>query len=49
MQRSRLMFRRLFSSLRVLMVCRKTAVAARRVVLQMIQARIVFARDALRD
>jgi transposase len=36
-------------SLRVLTVCRKTAVAARRVALQMIQTTIVSAPDALRD
>lgn len=36
-------------SLRVLMACRKTAVAARRVALQMIQNTIVCAPDALRD
>jgi transposase len=36
-------------SLRVLMVCRKTAVAARRVALQIIQTTIVSAPDRLRD
>ena len=36
-------------ALRVLMVCRKTAVAARRVALQMIQNTIVCAPDSLRD
>jgi transposase len=36
-------------SLRVLMVCRKTAVAARRVALQLIQTTIVSAPDRLRD
>lgn len=36
-------------SLRVLNVCRKTAVAARRVALQLIQGTIVSAPDALRD
>jgi transposase len=36
-------------SLRVLTVCRKTAVAARRVALQMIQTTIVSAPDGLRD
>ena len=36
-------------SLRVLMACRKTVVAARRVALQMIQNTIVCAPDALRD
>jgi transposase len=36
-------------SLRVLTVCRKTAVAARRVALQMIQTTIVSAPDALRE
>lgn len=36
-------------SLRVLTACRKTAVAARRVALQMIQNTIVCAPDALRD
>jgi transposase len=36
-------------SLRVLTVCRKTAVAARRVALQLIQTTIVSAPDALRD
>lgn len=36
-------------SLRVLMACRKTAVAARRVALQMIQNTIVCAPDSLRD
>jgi transposase len=36
-------------SLRVLTVCRKTAVAARRVALQIIQATIVSAPDGLRD
>ena len=36
-------------SLRVLRACRKTAVAARRVALQMIQNTIVCAPDALRD
>jgi transposase len=36
-------------SLRVLTVCRKTAVAARRVALQIIQTTIVCAPDALRD
>tara|TARA_R110002111_G_scaffold257152_1_gene325181 strand:+ start:254 stop:1333 length:1080 start_codon:yes stop_codon:yes gene_type:complete len=36
-------------SLRVLKVCRKTAVAARRVALQIIQTQIVSAPDALRD
>ena len=36
-------------SLRVLMVCRKTAVAARRVAIQIIQTTIVSAPDGLRD
>lgn len=36
-------------ALRVLKVCRKSAVAARRVALQMIQSTIVSAPDALRD
>ena len=36
-------------SLRVLTVCRKTAVAARRVALQIIQTTIVSAPDGLRD
>lgn len=36
-------------SLRVLTVCRKTAVAARRVALQMIQTTIISAPDGLRD
>lgn len=36
-------------SLRVLTVCRKTAVAARRVALQMIQSTVVSAPDGLRD
>jgi transposase len=36
-------------SLRILAVCRKTAVAARRVALQMIQTTIVSAPDGLRD
>jgi hypothetical protein len=36
-------------SLRVLKVCRKRAVAARRVALQIIQTQIVSAPDALRD
>lgn len=36
-------------SLRVLKVCRKTAVAARRVALQIIQTQIVSAPEALRD
>lgn len=39
----------MIESLRVLMVCRKTAVAARHVALQMIQTQIVSAPDALRD
>jgi transposase len=36
-------------SLRVLSACRKTAVAARRVALQLIQNTIVCAPDGLRD
>jgi transposase len=36
-------------SLRILKVCRKTAVAARRVALQLIQGTIICAPDALRD
>ena len=36
-------------SLRVLTVCRKTAVAARRVAIQIIQTTIVSAPDGLRD
>ena len=36
-------------ALRVLMACRKTAVSARRVALQMIQNTIVYAPDGLRD
>lgn len=48
MQRSRLVFRRLLSSFHVLIVCLKTAVAARRVALQMIQTQIVPGPDALR-
>lgn len=39
----------LVESLRVLRVCRKTAVSARRIALQMIQMNIVSAPDALRD
>lgn len=39
----------MIESLRVLKVCRKTAVAARRVALQMIQTTIVSAPDELRD
>lgn len=39
----------LVESLRVLKVCRKTAVAARRIALQMIQMDIVSAPDALRE
>lgn len=39
----------LVESLRVLKVCRKTAIAARRVALQMIQMNIVSAPDVLRD
>jgi transposase len=35
--------------LRVLKACRKTAVAARRIALQMIQSTIVCAPDGLRD
>jgi hypothetical protein len=38
----------MIESLRVLIACRKTAVAARRVALQMIQNTIVCARDVLR-
>src|SRR4051812_38853640 len=36
-------------SLRALKACRKTAVAARRIALQMIQSTIIFAPDGLRD
>jgi transposase len=39
----------MIESLRVLMACRKTAVAARRVALQLIQNTIVCAPDGLRD
>src|SRR6478672_5644315 len=39
----------MIESLRVLMACRKTAVSARRVALQMIQNTIVCAPDGLRD
>lgn len=39
----------MIEALRVLKVCRKTAVAARRIVLQMIQMNIVSAPDELRD
>ena len=39
----------MIESLRVLMACRKTAVSARRVALQMIHNRIVCAPDGLRD
>jgi transposase len=39
----------MIESLRVLKVCRKTAVAARRVALQMIQTTIVSAPDELRE
>lgn len=39
----------LVESLRVLAVCRKTAICSRRVALQMIQMNIVSAPDALRD
>lgn len=39
----------MIESLRVLKVCRKTAVAARRVALQMIQMNIVSTPDELRD
>ena len=39
----------MIESLRVLMACRKTAVSARRVALQMIHNTIVCAPDGLRD
>ena len=39
----------MIESLRVLMACRKTAVSARRVALQMIHNTIVCAPDTLRD
>lgn len=39
----------MIEALRVLKVCRKTAVAARRIALQMIQMNIVSAPDELRD
>jgi len=39
----------MIESLRILKVCRKTAVAARRIALQMIQMNIVSAPNALRD
>ncbi len=39
----------MIESLRVLKACRKTAVAARRVALQMIQNTIVCAPDELRE
>jgi transposase len=39
----------MIESLRILMACRKTAVSARRVALQMIQNTIVCAPDGLRD
>lgn len=39
----------MIESLRVLKVCRKTAVAARRVALQMIQTQIISAPDGVRD
>ena len=39
----------MIESLRVLMACRKTAVSARRIALQMIHNTIVCAPDALRD
>ncbi len=39
----------MIEALRVLKVCRKTAVAARRIALQMIQMNIVSSPDELRD
>ena len=39
----------MIESLRVLMACRKTAVSARRIALQMIHNTIVCAPDGLRD
>src|SRR6202161_1725831 len=39
----------MIESLRILMACRKTAVSARRIALQMIHNTIVCAPDALRD
>ena len=39
----------MIKALRVLKVCRKTAVSARRIALQMIQMNIVSAPDELRD
>lgn len=39
----------MIETLRVLKVCRKTAVAARRIALQIIQMNIVSAPDELRD
>jgi len=49
MQKSRLMFRRFFRPCASLIVCRKTAVAARRVALRVTQTQLAFAPVALRD